>query len=42
MTRFRLLNEVDRDMAVKTFEKNKSFYHPICRAMVEGDLFGKR
>lgn len=37
---FRHLNTVDRDLAVKTFEKNKDFYHPICRAMVEKDLFG--
>ena len=28
---FRLLNAADRDLAVKTFEKNKDFYHPICR-----------
>ncbi|USP77408.1 hypothetical protein yc1106_04682 [Curvularia clavata] len=38
---FRLLNEADRDLAVKTFEKNKDFYHPICRQMVEKDLFGQ-
>ncbi|KAL8674803.1 MAG: hypothetical protein Q9168_000784 [Polycauliona sp. 1 TL-2023] len=37
---YKKLNEVDRDLAVKTFEKNKDFYHPICRAMVEKDLFG--
>jgi leukotriene-A4 hydrolase len=36
-----LLNEADRDLAVKTFEKNKDFYHPICRQMVEKDLFGE-
>lgn len=35
---FRSLNKVDRDLALKTFEKNKDFYHPICRAMVEKDL----
>lgn len=28
---FRLLNEADRELAVRTFEKNKDFYHPICR-----------
>ena len=28
---FKLLNEVDRKLAVETFEKNKDFYHPICR-----------
>lgn len=39
---FRLLNEADRDLAVKTFEKNKDFYHPICRALVEKDLFGDK
>ncbi|KAL9039362.1 MAG: hypothetical protein Q9180_002576 [Flavoplaca navasiana] len=38
---YRKLNAVDRELAVKTFEKNKDFYHPICRAMVEKDLFGK-
>ncbi|CAO2652965.1 Nn.00g023760.m01.CDS01 [Neocucurbitaria sp. VM-36] len=37
---FKLLNEADRSLAVKTFEKNKDFYHPICRQMVEKDLFG--
>lgn len=35
---FRSLNKVDRDLALKTFEKNKDFYHPICKAMVEKDL----
>lgn len=39
---FRLLNECDRDLAVKTFEDNKNFYHPICRAMIEKDLFGDK
>ncbi|KAF2180580.1 leukotriene A-4 hydrolase [Zopfia rhizophila CBS 207.26] len=37
---FRLLNQADRKLAVKTFERNKDFYHPICRQMVEKDLFG--
>ncbi|KAI4232841.1 MAG: hypothetical protein LQ349_004752 [Xanthoria aureola] len=37
---YRRLNEVDRELAVRTFEKNRDFYHPICRAMVEKDLFG--
>ncbi|KAF2094168.1 leukotriene A-4 hydrolase [Rhizodiscina lignyota] len=36
---YRCLNEVDRDLAIKTFLKNKEFYHPICRQMVEKDLF---
>jgi leukotriene-A4 hydrolase len=35
---FRLLDECDRDLAVRTFERNKEFYHPICRQMVEKDL----
>jgi leukotriene-A4 hydrolase len=35
---FRALNDVDRKLAVKTFEKNRDFYHPICRGMVEKDL----
>ena len=39
--RFKELNAVDRELAVETFEKNRDFYHPICRAMVEKDLFGK-
>lgn len=38
---FRLLSGVDRELAVATFERNKDFYHPICRAMVEKDLFGQ-
>ncbi|KAH8669078.1 peptidase family M1-domain-containing protein [Xylariales sp. PMI_506] len=35
---FQSLSKVDRELAVETFEKNKSFYHPICRRMVEKDL----
>jgi hypothetical protein len=35
---FRGLNEVDRDLAVETFTKNRDFYHPICRGLVEKDL----
>lgn len=35
---YRALVKVDRDLAIKTFQKNKDFYHPICRAMVEKDL----
>lgn len=38
--RYRLLNKVDRALAVKTFEKHRDFYHPICRGAVEKDLFG--
>ena len=39
---YRLLNEVDRDLALKTFENNESFYHPICRQMVKQDLYGTK
>ncbi|KAH7326097.1 peptidase family M1-domain-containing protein [Stachybotrys elegans] len=35
---FRGLNKVDRQLALDTFAKNKDFYHPICRGMVEKDL----
>jgi leukotriene-A4 hydrolase len=35
---YRRLAVVDRDLALKTFEKNMEFYHPICRGMVEKDL----
>lgn len=38
---YTLLANADRDLAVKTFEKNREFYHPICRGMVEKDLFGE-
>lgn len=38
---FRYLEKVDRSLAVSTFEKNREFYHPICRQMVEKDLFGE-
>ncbi|MCJ1277282.1 hypothetical protein MMC21_005093 [Puttea exsequens] len=38
---FRLLSEADRGLAVETFEKNKGFYHPICKNLVEKDLFGR-
>ncbi|KAF2792179.1 leukotriene A-4 hydrolase [Melanomma pulvis-pyrius CBS 109.77] len=37
---YRLLEEANRKLAVETFEKNRDFYHPICRQMVEKDLFG--
>jgi leukotriene-A4 hydrolase len=39
---FRLLAGCDRAYAIEVFEKNKTFYHPICRAMVEKDLFGDK
>lgn len=35
---YRSLAEVDRALALKTFEKNRDFYHPICRALVAKDL----
>lgn len=35
---FRGLFKVDRQLALDTFEKNKEFYHPICKGMVEKDL----
>ncbi|SCV05416.1 LANO_0H07008g1_1 [Lachancea nothofagi CBS 11611] len=35
---YRLLNSVDRELALNTFEKFKDIYHPICRAMVKQDL----
>jgi leukotriene-A4 hydrolase len=35
---FKLLAQRDREFAVKVFEDNRNFYHPICRAMVERDL----
>ncbi|TGO38354.1 hypothetical protein BHYA_0076g00050 [Botrytis hyacinthi] len=37
-TLYRKLVVVDRKLAVETFEKNKDFYHPICRDQVEKDL----
>ena len=39
---YRGLNKVDRELALKTFKDNAGFYHPICRAMVKTDLYGKR
>jgi leukotriene-A4 hydrolase len=35
---YRGLDKVDRALALETFVRNKEFYHPICRAMVEKDL----
>lgn len=35
---YRDLMRVDRELAERTFEKNRDFYHPICRGMVEKDL----
>lgn len=39
---YRELEKCDRELAVKVFEQNKEFYHPICRQMVEKDLFGDK
>ena len=38
---YRKLEKVDRKLALETFEKNRDFYHPICRDMVEKDLKGE-
>ncbi|KAG0671745.1 hypothetical protein C6P45_005010 [Maudiozyma exigua] len=35
---YRLLNLVDRDLAIITFERFKDTYHPICRSLVKQDL----
>lgn len=35
---YRLLNGVNRALAVRTFTKNIKFYHPICRDIVRKDL----
>ncbi|KAF4552960.1 Leucine aminopeptidase 2 [Elsinoe fawcettii] len=37
---YRGLKTCDEELAKKTFEKNRDFYHPICRGMVEKDLYG--
>jgi len=37
-TLYRKLNKVDRILALETFDKNRDFYHPICRNLVERDL----
>ena len=39
--RYKQLNETDRTLAVETFIKNRDFYHPICRSLVEKDLFAQ-
>jgi leukotriene-A4 hydrolase len=38
---YKNLSKVDRELAIKTFEEHKDFYHPICRAMVQKWLFGE-
>ncbi|RKF54402.1 Leukotriene A-4 hydrolase-like protein [Erysiphe neolycopersici] len=35
---YRKLVQVNHQLALETFEKNKDFYHPICRAQVQKDL----
>ncbi|KIW38225.1 leukotriene A-4 hydrolase/aminopeptidase [Exophiala oligosperma] len=39
---YRGLMKLDYERAVETFEKNKDFYHPICRGMVAKDLMGSK
>ncbi|EXJ88595.1 leukotriene A-4 hydrolase [Capronia coronata CBS 617.96] len=39
---YRGLMKLDYELAVQTFEKNKDFYHPICRGLVAKDLFGSK
>ena len=38
---YRELDIADHTLAVETFKRNYDFYHPICRTLVEKDLFGK-
>lgn len=38
---YRCLIASDVELAVETFEKNKDFYHPICRGMIVKMLMGK-
>lgn len=35
---YRLLDSVDRELAVKTFERFQDSYHPICKSLVKQDL----
>lgn len=35
---YRRLASADKALALQTFEDNKGFYHPICRALIEKDL----
>ncbi|KAJ9199973.1 hypothetical protein DTO164E3_4430 [Paecilomyces variotii] len=39
---YRNLAKFNRDIAIQTFEGLKDFYHPICRGMVEKDLYGQK
>ncbi|KKY15784.1 putative leukotriene a4 hydrolase [Phaeomoniella chlamydospora] len=36
---YKKLRDFDENLAKSVFEENKNFYHPICRGMVEKDLF---
>lgn len=40
--RYRALEKLDRNIAIEVFEKNQGFYHPICRGLVQKDLFGNK
>lgn len=35
---YKMLNEVDRELATKTFVEHEGFYHPICANLVKKDL----
>ncbi|KAI5299195.1 hypothetical protein KEM56_003448 [Ascosphaera pollenicola] len=37
---YRELAKFDKQIAIDTFKKNEDFYHPICKNLVEKDLFG--
>ncbi|PGH14820.1 leukotriene A-4 hydrolase [Helicocarpus griseus UAMH5409] len=39
---YRALEKLDRNVAIEIFEKNRDFYHPICRGLVKKDLFGDK
>ncbi|EER36472.1 leukotriene A4 hydrolase [Histoplasma capsulatum H143] len=39
---YRALEKLDRNIAIEVFEKNQGFYHPICRGLVQKDLFGNK
>lgn len=39
---YRVLVAADYEFAVETFERNKDFYHPICRQMIVKTIFGKQ
>ena len=36
---YKLLDIADRPLALRTFEENRNFYHPICRDVIEKDLY---